>query len=68
MPKFDATILQDIASVSKDYTIYKYNNGYMINLYATDSEDNRVTKEIACDSIEDVTQYIIEIDHMEVER
>ena len=40
----------------------------MISLYATDTEDNRVTKEIACDSIEDVTQYIIEIDHMEVER
>ena len=68
MPKFNAAMLQDIMSVSKDYTIYKYNNGYTISLYATDTEDNRVTKEIACDSIEDVTQYIIEIDHMEVER
>ena len=68
MPKFNASILQDVKSVAKDYTIYKYNNGYMISLYTTDADDNRVTMEISCDTIEDVTQYIIEIDHMEVDR
>ena len=40
MPKFDESILRPIRSVAKDYTIYKYDNGYMISIYVTDASEN----------------------------
>ncbi len=68
MPKFDESILRPIRSVAKDYTIYKYDNGYMISIYVTDASENRRTLEITCDTIDDVMQYVSSIDIMAVDR
>ena len=68
MPKYDESILRPIRSVATDYTIYKYDNGYMISIYVTDASENRRTLEITCDTIDDVMQYVSSIDVMGVDR
>ena len=68
MPKYVESIFRPIRSVSKDYTIYKYDNGYMISIYVTDASENRRTLEITCDTNDDVMQYVSSIDVMGVDR
>ena len=59
-------MIANIAQIDERIEIYKYSNGYMVELNGKDTEDEYITQKLICNSIEDVLQLITDVDKIPV--
>ena len=59
-------MIANIAQIDERIEIYKYSNGYMVELNGKDTEDEYITQKLICNSIEDVLQLIKDVDKIPV--
>ena len=59
-------MIANIAQIDERIEIYKYSNGYMVELNGKDTEDEYITQKLICTSIEDVLQLITDVDKIPV--
>lgn len=51
-----------LAKVDESYTVYKYDNGYMVEVSGRDSSDEWATVKIIASSLDEVLQIIEDVD------
>ena len=59
-------MIANIAQIDERIEIYKYSNGYMVELNGKDTDDEYITQKLICNSIEDVLQLIKDVDKIPV--
>ena len=59
-------MIANIAQIDERIEIYKYSNGYMVELNGKDTDDEYITQKLICNSIEDVLQLITDVDKIPV--
>lgn len=55
-----------LVKVNDNLTVYRYDNGYMVEVGGQDSNEDWVTRKIICNSIDDVLTLVTEYSKMPV--
>ena len=55
-----------LTKVNDNLTVYRYDNGYMVEVGGQDSNEDWVTRKIICNSIDDVLTLVTEYSKMPV--
>jgi hypothetical protein len=58
-------IQSKLTKVGNNFTVNKYDNGYMIEIYGTDENDNHKTMRICCTDLDQLLETISEFDTIE---
>lgn len=59
------TISDKLAKVNDNFTVYMYDNGYMIEISGTDSADEWESAKIMCSTVDELTALVHEATTME---
>lgn len=57
-----------LAKVSEAFTVYMYDNGYMIEVSGQDNDENWKTVKLVCNTIQEVVKLVEEINNMPKDR
>jgi len=61
------TISNKLETVAESFTVYMYDNGYMIEVNGKNNEDDWVSAKIMCSTVEELTALVHEAVTMERE-
>lgn len=59
------TISDKLAKVNDNFTVYMYDNGYMIEVSGQDGEENWESAKIMCSTVDELTALVHEATTME---
>jgi hypothetical protein len=60
--------LQTMKKVGENFTIYRYDNGWMVEISGRDKENDYVTAKIVCNSEQEVVSLFTQYNTMDVDR
>ncbi len=62
------TKLDSMKKVGENFTVYRYDNGWMVEINGRDKEGDYVTAKIVCNSEQEVVSLFTQYNTMEVDR